>query len=81
MVERLNEDQERIDLKNSEQHQRLEQSTQALHLVANIDTKRQLYAFFCESQPLLTLWSHGPPVRCPLCGARNPLAEATIAPG
>jgi hypothetical protein len=43
LVERLNEDQERIDLKNSEQHQRLEQSTQALHLVANIDTKRQLY--------------------------------------
>ena len=70
-----------IDLKNSEQHQRLEQSTQALHLVANIDTKRQLYAFFCEGQPLLTLWSHGLPVRCPLCGAKNPLAEATIAPG
>ena len=41
MVERLNEDQERIDLKNSEQHQRLEQSTQTLHLVANIDAKRR----------------------------------------
>jgi len=78
-VERLNEDQERIDLKNSEQHQRLEQSTQALHLVANIDTKRHLYAFFCESQPLLTLWSHGLPVRCPLCGTENPFAGGTSA--
>jgi len=69
VVERLNEDQERIDLKNSEQHQRLEQSTQTLHLVANIDAKRQLYAFFCESQPLLDALE--PRATCTLPTVRN----------
>ena len=70
-------DKEQIDLKNRQQHQVTEQSAQALHLVANFNQKRQLYAFFCESQPLLTFWSHGLPVRCPLCRAENPLRGAT----
>jgi hypothetical protein len=59
----------------------MEQSTQALHLVASLNHKRQLYAFFCERQPLVTIWSHGLPVRCPFCRAENPLSETTSALG
>ncbi len=68
-------------MKNSQGHESMEQSTRALHLVASFNQKRQLYAFFCESQPLVTIWSHGLAVRCPFCGAENPLSGTTSAQG
>jgi hypothetical protein len=48
-------------------------STQYLHFVASIRQDRNQYAFVCESQPLLTLNSHGLPKRCPLCSQYDPI--------
>jgi hypothetical protein len=62
-------------LENTQQHGATTPSTQTLHFVANFNKKRELYAFFCENQPLLTFWSHGLPGRCPLCRTENPLNE------
>lgn len=45
----------------------------ALHFTARLDVKRGLYRFVCDSQPLLTLTSHGIPRRCPLCGQNYPV--------
>jgi hypothetical protein len=44
-----------------------------LHFVGSLDQKRELYRFVCESQPLMTLTSHGLPKRCPLCGQNYPI--------
>ncbi len=45
----------------------------ALHFTARLDEKRGLYRFVCESQPLMTVTSHGIPKRCPLCGQNYPI--------
>jgi hypothetical protein len=49
-----------------------EGSSPYFHLIASIPQTRYRYAFVCESQPLLTLRSHGLPTRCPLCRQENP---------
>jgi hypothetical protein len=48
-------------------------SSQRLHFTARVDENRGLYRFVCESQPLMTLTSHGIPKRCPLCGQNYPI--------
>ena len=48
-------------------------SEQYLHFLARVRENRNQYAFVCESQPLLTLTSHGIPKRCPLCRQENPI--------
>lgn len=50
-------------------------STQNLHFLASVRENRNQYAFVCESQPLLTLTSHGLPKRCPLCRQGNPIGS------
>jgi hypothetical protein len=50
-----------------------EGSTQYLHFIAGVQQSRNRYAFVCESQPLLTLSSHGLPKRCPLCRQDDPI--------
>ena len=52
-----------------------DRTTEMLHLMASFDTKRGLYAFFCEGQPLMTVRSNGLPSRCPVCGMENPLSR------
>lgn len=53
----------------------------ALHFTARIDERRGLYRFVCDSQPLLTLTSHGIPKRCPLCGQNYPIkSEKPLLP-
>lgn len=47
--------------------------SQALHFTAHLDERRGLYRFVCDSQPLMTLTSHGLPKRCPLCGKHYPV--------
>lgn len=47
----------------------------ALHFTARLDEKRGLYRFVCDSQPLMTLTSHGIPKRCPLCGQHYPIKD------
>jgi hypothetical protein len=37
-----------------------------LHSLADVKPQRNLYFFVCESQPLLTITSHGLPKRCHL---------------
>jgi len=54
---------------------RSEDSTQYLHFVASIRQDRNQYAFVCESQPLLTLNSHGLPKRCPFCRQYDPIGS------
>ena len=49
--------------------------TQYLHFVASVRQSRNLYAFVCESQPLLTVTSYGHPKRCPLCTQENPIGS------
>lgn len=45
---------------------------QLLHFfVAN--EHRGILSFFCESQPLATVLSHGRPKRCPFCQQENPV--------
>jgi hypothetical protein len=46
---------------------------QYLHFLASVRQNRNQYAFVCESQPLLTLNSHGLPKRCPLCRQDYPI--------
>jgi len=50
-------------------------STLHLHFVASIREDRNRYAFVCESQPLLTLTSHGLPKRCPFCKQDDPIGS------
>ena len=52
-----------------------EGSTQYLHFVASVRQDRNLYVFVCESQPLLTLMTHGLPKRCPLCRQGDPIGS------
>lgn len=51
--------------------------SQALHFTARFDEKHGLYRFVCDSQPLMTLTSHGIPKRCPLCGQNYPIKSET----
>jgi hypothetical protein len=48
-------------------------STLYLHFVAGVRHDRNQYAFVCESQPHLTVNSHGLPKRCPLCRQNDPI--------
>ena len=50
-------------------------STQYFHFIASIRQDRNQYVLVCESQPLLTLRSHGRPKRCPLCRQDNPIGR------
>jgi len=52
-----------------------EGSTQYLHFLASVKENRDAYAFVCESQPLLTVNSHGLPERCPLCRQDDPISN------
>jgi hypothetical protein len=52
-----------------------EGSTQYLHFRTCIRRDRNRYAFVCESQPLLTLMTHGLPKRCPLCRQDAPIGR------
>jgi hypothetical protein len=52
-----------------------EGSAQYLHFLASIRQDRNQYAFVCESQPLLTLTSHGLPKRCPFCRQDYPIGS------
>lgn len=45
----------------------------ALHFTSRLDEKRGLLRFVCDSQPLMTLTSHGVPRRCPFCGQNYPI--------
>jgi len=45
-------------------------STQYLHFISGVQTRNE-FVLVCESQPLTTYRSYGPPNRCPACGARN----------
>lgn len=51
--------------------------SRALHFTAFLDEKRGLCRFVCDSQPLMTLTSHGNPKRCPLCGQNYPIRNET----
>jgi hypothetical protein len=50
-------------------------SSFALHFVARIDERRGFCRFVCETQPLLTITSHGAPERCPLCSQEDPIGS------
>ena len=50
-------------------------STPRAHFMASRVSEQHRYALVCESQPLMTFRSHGLPVRCPVCGASNPIKE------
>jgi hypothetical protein len=50
-------------------------SSRGLHFTARVDEKRGLYRFVCESQPLMTLTSHGLPKRCPFCRQDDPIGS------
>jgi hypothetical protein len=52
-----------------------EGSTQYIHFLARVKENRNQYVFVCESQPLLTLTSHGLPKRCPFCRQDNPIGS------
>ena len=51
-------------------------SSTKFHLLVGRDDRGMLQ-FVCEQAPLLTLKSHGSPVRCPICGAQDPLKITT----
>ena len=51
-----------------------EGSKRHLHFIVGRRPSRNHYASVCESQPLLTLISHGLPKRCPLCGQDGPIS-------
>jgi len=53
----------------------IEGSTQYLHFIAGVQQTRNLYAFVCESQPVLTITNFGPPKRCPFCGQDDPIGS------
>jgi len=50
-------------------------SARFLHIIAGVRQSRNLYAFGCESQPLLTLTSYGLPKRCPVCRQDYPIGS------
>ena len=50
-------------------------STRYLHFVASVRQSGNQYGFVCDSQPLLTLTSHGLPKRCPFCGQDDPIGS------
>jgi len=52
-----------------------EGSAHYLHFIASVRQSRNRYAFVCESQPLLTLISHGLPKRCPFCRQNDPIGS------
>ncbi len=54
-------------------------SLRILHFTAHLDEKRGLYRFVCDSQPLMTLTSHGLPKRCPLCGQHYPIKSEGLS--
>ena len=57
-------------------------SVHLLHFVTAVDEKRAMLNFCCESQPLATIRSYEPPVRCPFCGQEDPIRlQSTIVPG
>jgi len=45
-----------------------------LHFVTGVEN-RGMVGFCCESQPLLTLMTHGLPKRCPLCRQDAPIGS------
>lgn len=51
--------------------------SRALHFSSRFDEKRGLFRFVCDSQPLITLTSHGIPRRCPFCGQNYPIKNET----
>ena len=51
-------------------------SSAKFHLLVGRDDRGMLQ-FVCEQAPLLTLKSHGSPIRCPICGAQDPLKITT----
>lgn len=53
----------------------------ARHFTAQVDERRGLYKFACESQPLMTLTSYGSPRRCPLCGTNYPIGKGKLTGG
>jgi hypothetical protein len=63
---------------NPRQRPDIEQRTGALHCMLTMNVKRELVAFMCERQPLLTFWSSGIPARCPVCRLKNPLGESVM---
>lgn len=48
-------------------------STGLLHVVTAIDEKREMIGFQCESNPLTTVRSFRPVLRCPFCRQPRPL--------
>ena len=53
-------------------------SAQLLHFVEAVDERRGLLCFACESQPLATIRSYGPPKRCPFCKQENPVSMIEV---
>jgi hypothetical protein len=48
-------------------------SARLLHLVTALDEQRGMISFCCESHPLVTVRTYGPPARCPFCHQPSPL--------
>jgi hypothetical protein len=48
-------------------------STYYLHFIAAVRQHRNQFVFVCESTPLISFGCCGLPLRCPACGALNPL--------
>jgi hypothetical protein len=56
-------------------------SVHLLHFVTAVDEHRRVFSFCCESQPLATVRSFGPPTRCPFCRQGDPIRlQSTIVP-
>lgn len=53
---------------------RISRSNRYLHFLEKQNV-RNLYVFLCESQPLISVTTFGPPKRCPLCSQNYPLGS------
>ena len=55
-------------------------STGLLHVVTTVDEKRGRVAFSCESNPLTSVRSFDPVLRCPFCRQPRPLDQRMVTP-
>ena len=55
----------------------VETASEAQHMI--LAEERGYVFFVCETQPLATFTTFGPPEKCPVCSAANPTSKNAVS--